>query len=177
MKKLISMILVLSLVFALAACGGKDTTSTPSTSNPTTSTPAVEDKVEEIKSADLQAFYESTFLGENMPFLEVLSGEPLDAFYAGLSALELKQCIVAIPPITAVPFEVAMVEVADAADLAKVEDIFKNRVETQTTPPNYPPVIEAWEKHCKVVTNGNTIMMITMEGSESIVEAFNALFA
>ena len=181
MKKLISVILVLTLVFALAACGGKDTTSTPSTpstSNPTTSTPVVEDKVEEIKSADLQAFYESTFVNENMPMMGVMEAEALDAFYAGLTALELKQCIVAMPMMSAVAAEVALVEVANADDLAKVEEIFKARIQTQVDGGAwYPATIEAWEKNAEIITHGNTMMMIVLDPKDDVVKAFNELFA
>ena len=172
MKKLISMILVLSLVFALAACGGKDAASGSN------GAAGSEGKVEEIKSADLQAFYDSTFTGENMPMMGVMDKEALDAFYAGLTALELKQCIVAMPMISAVPAEVALVEVADAADLAKVEEIFKARIAYQIEGGAfYPATVEAWEKSTEIITHGNTMMMICMDPKDEVVKAFNALFA
>ena len=163
MKKLISMVLVLSLVFALAACGGKDDASGS--------------KVEEVKSADLQAFYEKTFVNENMPMMGVMEGEMLDDFYAGLTALELKQCIVAMPMISAVAAEVALVEVADAADLAKVEEIFKARIASQIDGGAfYPATIEVWEKNAEIITHGNTMMMIVMDPKDEVVKAFNDLF-
>ena len=175
MKKLISMILVLSLVFALAACGGKDAASG---SNGSAGSAAPEKPVEEIKSADLQAFYDSTFVGENMPMMGVMEKEALDAFYAGLSALNLKQCIVAMPMISAVPAEVALVEVADAADLAKVEEIFKARIAYQIDGGAfYPATVEAWEKSTEIITHGNTMMMICMDPKDEVVKAFNELFA
>ena len=157
MKKLIALILTLTLVFALASCGSK---------------PA------EIKSADLQAFYESTFVNENMPMMGVMEGEMLDAFYAGLSDLELKQCIVAMPMISAVAAEVALVEVADSADLEKVVEIFKARIQAQIDGGAfYPATVEAWEKHAEVVTNNNTVMLICLDPKGDVVEKFNALFA
>ena len=185
MKKLIALILTLTLVFALASCGstgsnagsnaGSDAGSSTQQPSQTPETPAEP----EIKSADLQAFYDATFAvpSDSMPALMPLDNDMLNAFYPGLTELELKQCIVAMPMISAVPFELALVEVANAEDMAKVEEIIKGRIETQTTPPNYPPVIEAWEKFCKTSVNGNSIMMITMEGGETYLEAFNALFA
>ena len=172
MKKLISMILVLTLVFALAACGGKDAASGSNGSA------GSEGKVEEIKSADLQAFYDSTFTGEDMPVMGVMEKEALDAFYAGLSALELKQCIVAAPMMSGVALEVALVEVADAADLAKVEEIFKARIAYQIEGGAfYPAMAEVWENSVEIITHGNTMMMIAMNPKDEVVKAFNELFA
>lgn len=175
MKKLISMILVLSLVFALAACGGKDAAAG---SNGSAAAAGSESKVDEVKSADLQAFYDSTFVGEDMPMMGVMDKEALDAFYAGLTALELKQCIVAMPMISAVAAEVALVEVADAADLAKVEEIFEARIAYQIEAGAfYPPTVEAWEKNAEIITHGNTMMMICLNPKDEVVKAFNELFA
>ena len=187
MKKLMSLILVLSLVFALAACGGKTntpTTSTPSTSEPSTSAPSTsapveEEKKEEVKSADLQAFFEATFSGEDMPALMTMEKDALDAFYAGLTALDLKQCIAAMPMISAVAAEIALVEVTNPEDVQKVQDIFQARIDYQVKEQGawYPATIEAWEKNSEIVVNGNTVMLIVMDPKDGIVEAFNALFA
>jgi predicted small lipoprotein YifL len=177
MKKLFSLILVLSLVFSLAACGSKPTEpSTPAEPN----APVEPEKPAEpeIKSADLQAFYEKTFVNENMPMMGVMDAEMLDAFYAGLTALELKQCIVAMPMISAVAAEVALVEVANADDLAKVEEIFKARITAQVDGGAfYPATIEVWEKNAEIITHGNTVMMICMDPKDEVVKAFNELFA
>ena len=185
MKKLISLILVLSLVFALAACGGKTNTpatSAPSTSEPSapsTSAPVEEEKKEEIKSADLQAFFETTFSGEDMPMLMPMEKDALDAFYAGLTALDLKQCIAAMPMISAVAAEIALVEVTNPEDVQKVQDIFQARIDYQVKEQGawYPATIEAWEKNSEIVVNGNTVMLIVMDPKDGIVESFNALFA
>ena len=150
MKKLIALILTLTLVFALASCGSK---------------PA------EIKSADLKAFYEGTFVNENMPMMGVMEGEMLDAFYAGLSALDLKQCIVAMPMISAVGAEVALVEVNNAADIEKVQEIFKARIQAQIDGGAfYPATIEAWEKSSEIVVNNNTVMLICLETKENFAK-------
>ena len=181
MKKLISLILVLSLVFALAACGSKTNTpatSEPSTSAPSTSAPVEEEKKEEIKSADLQAFFETTFSGEDMPMLMPMEKDALDAFYAGLTALELKQCIAAMPMISAVAAEIALVEVTNPEDVQKVQDIFQARIDYQVKEQGawYPASIEGWEKNSRIVSNGNCVMMIAYSECDAVVEAFNALF-
>lgn len=170
MKKLIALILSLTLVFALAACGGSgDASGSADSGSGATS---------EVKSADLQAFYDSTFSGEDMPAMMPLETEALDAFYTGLSALELKQCIVAMPMISQVAAEIALVEVADAADLETVQNIFQARIDYQIDQGAfYPASVEVWENYCEIVIQGNTIMMIAMNPNESIVEGFNALFA
>ena len=174
MKKLIALTLSLMLVFSMVACGN---TGSNAGSSAGSSAGSVEE-TPEIKSADLQAFYEKTFMNENMPMMGVMEGEMLDAFYAGLSALNLKQCIVAMPMISAVAAEVALVEVNDAADLAKVEEIFKARIQSQVDGGAfYPATIETWEKSSQIVTNGNTIMMICLETKDEVVKSFNELFA
>lgn len=170
MKKLIALTLSLMLVFSMVACGN--------TGSNAGSNAGSKDETPVIKSADLQAFYEKTFMTEDMPMMGVMEGEMLDAFYAGLSALNLKQCIVAMPMISAVAAEVALVEVNDSADLAKVEEIFKARIQSQVDGGAfYPATIETWEKSSEIVVNGNTIMMICMDPKDAIVEGFNALFA
>ena len=174
MKKLIALTLSLMLVFSMVACGN---TGSNAGSSAGSSAGSVEE-TPEIKSADLQAFYEKTFMNENMPMMGVMEGEMLDAFYAGLSALNLKQCIVAMPMISAVAAEVALVEVNDAADLAKVEEIFKARITAQVDGGAfYPATIEVWEKNAEIITHGNTVMMICMDPKDEVVKAFNELFA
>lgn len=180
MKKLFSLILVLSLVFSLAACGSKPTEPTEPSTPAEPNAPVEPEKPAEpeIKSADLQAFYEKTFVNENMPMMGVMDSEMLDAFYAGLTALELKQCIVAMPMISAVGAEVALVEVNNAADIEKVQEIFKARIQAQIDGGAfYPATIETWEKSSEIVVNNNTVMLICLETKDEIVEKFNALFA
>ena len=164
MKRMFALLLALSLL--LCACGSKPAGD------------AADNKPAEIKSADLQAFYEKTFVNENMPMMGVMDAEMLDAFYAGLTALELKQCIVAMPMISAVAAEVALVEVTNADDLAKVEEIFKARITAQVDGGAfYPATIEVWEKNAEIITHGNTVMMICMDPKDEVVKAFNELFA
>ena len=178
MKKLIALILSLILVFSLAACGA-GSTSTPNTpAEPSVPSEPEKPAEPEIKSVDLQAFYDSTFVGDNMPMMGVMDAEMLGAFYAGLTDLELKQCIVAMPMISAVAAEVALVEVANADDLAKVEEIFKARITSQVEGGAfYPATIEVWEKNAEIITHGNTVMMICMDPKDEVVKAFNELFA
>ena len=161
---------------ALRTSGSASTSGTPS--DP--STPSVpEQPVEpEIKSVDLQAFYDSTFVNENMPMMGVMDAEMLNAFYAGLTELELKQCIVAMPMISAVAAEVALVEVENAADMEKVKEILQARIDYQVEGGAfYPATVEAWENSSEIIVHGNTVMMICLNPKDAVVDAFNALFA
>ena len=129
---------------------------------------------------DLAEFYNSLFPDpDNAPAVMDLAeqAEMLDGFYAGLSAIETKQCHVYMPMITAVPFEIALVEVANSADVEAVKAILQSRIDTEVANHfNYPSVTENWTNNSKIVVNGNYIMMIAYSECDAFVDAFNALF-
>lgn len=162
MKKLIALSLALvALLTTLTACGSK---------------PAAGNNAD----VNLEAFYETIFTDpENTPAMVAMEGEVLDAFYAGLTAVELKQQVAYMPMMTAVPCEIVMVECANAADVETVKGIFEARIDTMVNDHfNYPAVIEAWEKEATVVTNGNYVAMFVINGmTEEVVANFNAAFA
>lgn len=129
---------------------------------------------------DLAEFYETIFTDPaNTPAMGPMEGEMLDAFYPGLTAVELKQTVAYMPMITAVACEIVMVECADAADVDTVKDIFQARIDAQVSDHfNYPAVIEAWEKEARVVANGNYVALFLISGmSDQVVENFNAAIA
>jgi len=134
------------------------------------------------KTADvnLEEFYQTIFTDpENTPAMGPMEGEMLDAFYPGLTEVELKQMVAYMPMITAVACEIVMVECADAADVDTVKEIFQTRIDTQVNDHfNYPAVIEAWEKEAQVVSNGNYVALFLISGmSDQVVEKFNAAIA
>lgn len=132
----------------------------------------------EAPAVDLKAFYDGLTADENFPALMALEGEALDTFYAGLSELSPKQCIVGTPMISAVAAELSLVEVANSDDVQKVKDIFQARIDYQIEQGAwYPATVEAWKSNAKIVTNGNCVMLICMDPTDDIVTAFNALFA
>lgn len=158
MKKILSLGLALTMVLTLlAGCGSKD--------------------AQKTADVNLEEFYETIFTDpENTPAMMPLDAEMLEGFYPGLSAIELKQTVAYMPVMTAVACEIVMVECANASDVETVKNIFKARIDTQVADShNYPAVIEAWEKEAQVVSNGNYVAMIVINGmTEQVVDNFNA---
>jgi len=167
MKKLTTLLLALVMMMSLAACGGKTA------------------EKEEIKSADLNAFYESTVTSivesvgeENFPMMMPLEGEMLDGFYPGLSEVATKQCIAYAPAMSAVAAEFVLVEVENAEDVETVQGILQARIDAQVDGGAwYPETIEGWKNNSRLAVNGNSLMLVVWESADEIVESFNALFA
>lgn len=139
---------------------------------------------ESSKDVDLTAFYESLPGSvENWPSMMAMSQESVDAFYPGLSDISTKQCSVYMAMISANVGEIALVQVENAGDVQKVKDIFQARIDYQvgdeTNPGGawYPATIEGWKNDSRIVSNGNYVMLIAVEGADSVVDSFNALFA
>ena len=129
---------------------------------------------------NLEEFYQTIFTDPaNAPAMSAMEGEMLDAFYPGLSELELKQTVAYMPMITAVACEIVMVECANAADVDAVKEIFQARIDTQVNDHfNYPAVIEAWQTEAQVVSNGNYVALFVISGmTDPVVENFNAAIA
>ena len=168
MKKMFALVLAAALaVSVLAGCSKKEN-----------------EGGEAAKGVNLTEFYgtiqemmNEKYGEENAPVLEVMEDEMLDAFYPGLSELELKQCVVAGPVITAVVSEFALAEAQNAEDAAKVAEIFQTRIDTQAEGGAwYPETVEGWQNNATVVTNGSFVFMVAMEDNEVYIAAFNELF-
>ena len=161
--------------------------SKPSASKPTApenQKPVQKPAEESSKDVDLTAFYESLPGSvENWPSMMAMSQESVDAFYPGLSDISTKQCSVYMAMISANVGEIALVQVENAGDVQKVKDIFQARIDYQVgdeTHPGgawYPATIEGWKNDSRIVSNGNYVMLIAVEGADSVVDSFNALFA
>lgn len=185
-RKLISFLLALTLLFALASCGsGSSGGSEPpdpsqtETSSPSESAPAAD--------VDLQAFYESLLVddpeSEDYFYPDTpVEGDNLTAYYPGLEDIATKQLLIYQPMMSAVACEIALVEVENAADVQKVKDIFQARIDAQVGTDDapggawYPEAIEGWKNNSRIVSNGNYVMMIVWEKADQFVEQFNALF-
>ena len=129
---------------------------------------------------NLGEFYQMIFTDpENTPAMQEMGTDALDAFYSGLTGLELKQTVAYMPMMTAVACEIVMVECAKAADVDTVKKIFQDRIDAQVDNQfNYPMVIEAWEKEAKVISNGNYVALLLVSGmTDEVVNKFNAAFA
>ena len=131
-------------------------------------------------SVDLAAFFETLFPDpENAPAVVDLTDAPemLDSYYAGLSDLTLAQCHIFMPMMTAVPFEIALIQVSDSADMETVKTILQARIDSQVNNfHNYPMVIENWEVNSRIQVCGDYVMMVAYESCDDFVTAFNELF-
>ena len=163
MKKVISILLAMSLVLTLAACGkgGNDA-------------PAKE-------APDLNKYYEdfmATLPADDQPAMMDLEGDFVSQSYPGLENIQTRQRVLKAAMIAMVAYEFALVEVENASDAQTVADIFQARVDYQIeNGAFYPMTLEGWE-NAEVITQGNVVALIVAQGSqEQAVEAFNQLFA
>lgn len=163
MKKIMSILLGMTLLLTLTACGGtgKDT---PSKEAP-----------------DLNQYYENLMatLGEdNAPAMMDVEGEFIAQYYPGLENIQTKQAVLKAALISMVAYEFALVEVEDASDTQEVADIFQARIDYQIeNGAFYPMTLEGWEK-ARIITQGNVVALIAAQDQQSQAEeAFNQLFA
>ena len=155
-----------------------------SSADDTVSQPAQPPAEESADSVDLTAFYDSLASTQtDWPGMMAMEGESLDTFYPGLSDISTKQCLVNMAMISASGVEIALVEVSDSADVQAVKDIFQARIDYQVgdgeTPGGawYPEPTEMWKSSSRIVSNGSYVMLVAFNGADSVVDAFNALFA
>ena len=101
----------------------------------------------------------------------------LGNYYAGLTDLDLPQCLVYLCMMTMNSGEFALVEAKDAATAAQAAAILQSRVDTMANGGAwYPEATRIWSECATVVTNGNYVMMVVSEQYAAIVKEFNALF-
>ena len=99
----------------------------------------------------------------------------LEQAYPGLSEVETSQCLVYAPMITAVAYELALVEVTNADDVATVQEIFQARIDAQVeSGAFYPATVEAWQNSSEIVTRENYVALFVGAEKDQMVEAFNA---
>ena len=166
MRKLISLTLALCLCLGLSACAGAG---------------GENGGDQDVFTTDLSAFYDDMFSTifpdpNNAPSMSEVTGDYLDQLYPGLSEVETTQCLVYAPMITAVAYEIALVEVADAADVQTVQDIFQARIDSQVEGGAfYPGTVEAWQNDSEIVVRGNCVCLFVGAKKDDMVAAFNAL--
>ena len=166
MRKLISLTLALCLCLGLTACAGAG---------------GENGGDQDVFTTDLSAFYDDMFSTifpdpNNAPSMSEVTGDYLDQLYPGLSEVETTQCLVYAPMITAVAYEIALVEVSDAADVQTVQDIFQARIDSQVEGGAfYPETVEAWQNSSEIVVRGNIVCLFVGAEKDDMVAAFNAL--
>ena len=143
-------------------------------------TPAVEPEAPAAAGVDLNAFVASLAdkHGENFAAnANVVEFGMHNDLYPGISDINTNQLAIYQPMMGAVVCEIALAEVADAADVEAVKAIFQARIDAQVAGGAwYPESIEGWQNNSRIVTNGNFVMMIAWSLCEDAVADFNALF-
>ena len=174
MKKLISMLLVLTMVFCLAACGGNNT---PATEAPTEAPVVkVEGTMEELlnKIVELKPV---EFMGGTMPIdLTDTSddGKWMVKNYTGLdSADSITEAAFFEPMMGSIPYSMVMVRTAEGADIKAVAEGMKNGIDQRKW-----ICVEADD--LQVVSYGDVVMLIMVGSdtgmtSQSFVDAFAAV--
>lgn len=151
MKKCLSTLLsVLLLVSCLTACGSAGG-----------------------KEVDLASFYETEIAGKyEMPSLEAVSGEMEDAFYPGLSGLDLAQKVLYVPLMNVQATEILMVQAKTEDDASAVESIFAARLESlDELWSQYLPDQYALVQSAQVVRTGRYVTLIVSEHQQEIEAA------
>ena len=171
MKKLICLLLAAVMVLALAACGGNDTPVGDVSSDP--------QQDPQTQSVDLKqtAADAVAALGDEYPMFPVEDTAELESLYPGLTAVETKQLVAYQPPVSGFGCELAMVEVANAADAETVRGIFQARVDgfanDTAYPENAPP---AWKNNAAVTVNGSYVVLGVLPEDTDLPPVFKAEF-
>lgn len=147
MKKQFLVLLAVAVSLSLFACGGADNTPAPGT--------------------PLNTFYDAVLAAQpadadGLIFFEESDPALIDSFYPGLGDIELNQQAFYMPPIATHPCEIVFVEVADAADVQTVADIFRARIELGADNTTYPESAAGWQKYAQVQQSGNYVCMIVL---------------
>ena len=156
MKKLLSALLAMTLMLTLAACGGNGDGSGGG---------------DAAQAPDLQAYFDD--------LMDVSQDTAtLESIFPGLEDYELKQSVFQMAMISAVAYEIDLVECANESDVEAVKGIFQSRIDSQIeSGAFYPATVEAWQ-NAELIVNGNVVALIVAgEDQAQVVEAFNDLFA
>ena len=194
MKKLISAILALTMMFALVACGGNNNNAgnndagnnqtngdTNVNENNDVNTNEGENNTQEFVAPDLNQYFESFMLSlgeDNAPFMMPADPDTLEAFYPGLNNIATKQSVVQLAAMSAVAFEFALIECENEADVEAVKAILEARKAYQVEGGAwYPETVAAWE-NAEIIVQGNVVALILAgEQTADAVAAFNGMFA
>ena len=144
---------------------------------------AEEEKPEEPEepassSVDLQAFYDDMVSTYEFQSLQNLTGDLLESYYPGMSAVPTEQCLIMGTMMSMNNGEFCLVEVSDDKETEKnveiVKAIFQERIDQMAGGGAwYPEPTELWTNSSRVVANGNYVMMVVHENCDNIVSAFN----
>ena len=129
-------------------------------------------------SVDLTAFYNDMISQYEFQSLQAFTGEVLESYYPGMSAIATNQCLIMGTMMSMNNGQFCLVEVSDSKDVDTVKSIFQTRIDNMAGGGAwYPGPTEIWTNSSRVVSNGNYVMMVVHPNCDDIVDAFNALFA
>ena len=177
--KLISLLLAAAMMLMLlTGCGNPAApeTTAPATAAPTERVP--ETTAPQAELPDLETLYNQGMevlnqMGDDAPILfPETNVNYLENFYPGLAAVELKQLYAGVAPVTNAPFEIILVEVANAEDVPTVLEIFQSRVDRESGDTAYPENAEAWLNDCKITSRGNYVFLAVLMGSYEVPAEF-----
>ena len=148
MKKLLALVLALTLLLALTACGKKN-----------------------AEAPDLAAYYanfEASLGADNTPMVIDANEEGfVDQFYPGLSDYSFKQSVIKLAAMNSVVYEFALLECEKEEDVEAVKGILQTRIDNQVSGGAfYPETIEGWQK-AELIVNGNVVALIVAGGSQA----------
>lgn len=151
MKKLLSVLLIAALIFALAACGKKET----------------------AKSANLsEVFAKFSFDGE---MLALDANDLLDLY--GVNSADVKQFAAAVNTSGIDCDEVVLVEAVNADAAARVKTALDNRYQAKLNETeNYLPDEYAVIKTCSVTMDGNYVAMIVAPNAAELTKIYSESF-
>lgn len=133
------------------------------------------------EAPDLNKFFGDFMisLGDDAPGMIDLTEDDglLDQFYPGLTGYTKKQTVVQGAAISAVAFEFALVEVANAADVQAVSEILQSRMDSQAEGGAFYPALRDTWSNARVITHGNIVALICAGDQQAQAEEmFSALF-
>ena len=154
MKRTITILLTLILMLSvLSGCGSEKDTA---------------------KELDLEAVYQSIIdAQENADEIALLpedNADIIESFYAGLGAIELKQQLLYMHPVTGAPCEIMLVEVADESDVQAVKDIFAARIALGSDDDFYPDNAAGWINNAQIQSSGSYVAMLVLPDGCTIPE-------
>ena len=152
-KQIVALVLALTAALALTACGGGTQ-----------------------EAPDLSTYYEDFMASlTETPMMMDVTDDLVETFYPGLGDIECKQSVLVSAAISAVAYEIAMVECADSDDVEAVQGIFQSRIDSQVNGgAMYPATTEAWQ-NADLITSGNVVALVVAgEDQDTAVSAISA---
>ncbi len=122
---------------------------------------------------DLTAFYDTEIAGKyELPALALAEPEVEDAFYPGISQLDLAQKVLYTPLMNVTATEILMAEAKTDEDADKLEEIFTARLASlESTWSQYLPDQYALVQTAKVTRTGRYVTLIVCEYQSEIESA------